>query len=79
MSERTVLGSVYGSGFVVGRRFVFALFEDPSDLSSGPSLLFQPRYQENDRNGESASDQTGNISFVVIRGIGDRVENDGPP
>lgn len=79
MGEGVVLGHVHGGSFVVGRRSVFALFEDPSDLSSGPTSLFQPCYQKNDRNGESASDQTGNVSPVVIRGIGDRVENDGPP
>lgn len=79
MSEGVVFGPVYGSSLVFGRWSCFALFEDPSDLSFGPPSLFQPCYQEDDRNGKSASDQTGNISLAVIRGIGDRVENDGPP
>lgn len=79
MSEGVVFGPVYRSSLVFGRWSVFAFFKDPSDLSSGPPSLFQPCYQDNDRNGESASYETGNVSFVVIWGIGDRVENDGPP
>lgn len=80
MSQCVVFCPVYyRSSFVVGRRFVWTLFEDPPDLSSGPPPLFQPCYQEDDRNGQSPSYQTGNVSFVVIRGIGDRVENDRPP
>lgn len=79
MSERVIFGHVHGGSFVVGRWFVLALFEDPSDLSSGPPSLFQPCYQKDDRNGQSPSYQTGNVSFVIIRCIGDRVENDRPP
>lgn len=79
MSEGVVFGPVYGSSLVTGRWSCFALLEDPSDLSSGPPSLFQPCYQEDDRNCESSSYQAGNVSFVVIRGIGDRVENNGPP
>lgn len=79
MSEGVIFGPIYRSSLVFGRWSVFTFLKDPSDFSSGPPSLFQPCYQDDDRNGESSSYQTGNVSFVVIRGIGDRVENNGPP
>lgn len=55
MRKGVVFGPVHRSSLVVGRRFVLTLFEDSSDLSFGSSSLFQPRYQEDDRNRQRPS------------------------
>lgn len=79
MSKSVVFGPVHGSSFIVGCQSVLILVEDPSDLSFCPALLLQPCYQEYDWNCKGPSNETGNVSFVVIWGIGDRIENDRPP
>lgn len=79
MGDGVVFRAIDRGSLVVGWRFVSTLFEDPTDLPSGPSSPLQPRNQQNDWNCECPGYQAGYVSFLVIRGISYWIENDWPP
>ena len=63
------------SCFVVG----LGHLKFPTNFPTGTVLVLKESNEEDKRNGQSASNKTGNVPLSIIRSIRDRIKNQWPP